>query len=93
MTQQQPGEIPIPRHPEPIDPPVDPNGPRPPLPQQEPPVPHPYSPPPTRPEPSDPRKAPVITPGGVPETPISKPPRFPARRVMRRRDVRKESYG
>jgi len=74
VTQQQPGEIPIPRHPEPIDPPVDPNGPRPPLPQQEPPVPHPYSPPPTRPEPSDPRKAPVITPGGVPETPISKRP-------------------
>ena len=74
MTQQQPGDIPIPRHPEPIDPPADPNGPDFPPPKEEPPTPHPHSPPPTTPEPSDPQKAPAMTPDVEPERPISEPP-------------------
>jgi hypothetical protein len=74
MNHQTPDEIPIPRHPEPIDPPVDPTGPDLPPPKEDPPTEHPHSPPPTKPEPSDPQKAPTITPDVTPITPISEPP-------------------
>jgi hypothetical protein len=80
VTQQQPGQIPVPPHPEPLDPPADPNGPSFPTPKEDPPTPHPHSPPPTTPEPSDPQKAPVITPAGDPEILISEPP-VPGRTV------------